>query len=256
MTKAKAKVLVSGCNGHMGQILCRLIDESENFKVQYGFDKSAWELQNYFACTSLEEIEDMEDNPDIIIDFSSPEATMQLLEFAKKFNIPIVIATTGLTENENKEITEAAKMVPIFKSANMATDITLFKNILQKVAPQLKDCDIEIFEAHHNRKKDSPSGTALLLARAIKDVFAEGEKKIVYGRTGKREKNEIGITSVRGGNIVGEHSVFFFGPNETLEIKHTAYSRDVFAEGAIKAAEFLLAKREPGLYTMDDLIAF
>lgn len=249
----KKKVLVSGCNGHMGQILCRLIDESMNFKVQYALDKIPWEFPNYCVCTSLEEVEDMEDNPDIIIDFSAPEATMQLLDFAKKFSIPIVIATTGFTDEQSKAITEASRSIPIFQSANMSLDIMLLKNILQMIASKLKDCDIEISETHHNRKKDSPSGTAKLLANAINESLGN-TKEIVYGRKGKRGPDEIGISSVRGGNIVGEHSVFFFGEYDTLEIKHTAYSRDLFAQGALKAAEFLLEKEEPGLYSMDDLI--
>lgn len=249
----KKKVLVSGCNGHMGQIVCRLVDQSENLSVLYGFDKSTWEFSDFFPCVNLEDI-DEEQLPDIIIDFSAPEATMQLLNFAQKYNIPIVIATTGFSEEENKKILDAADYIPIFKSANMSLEVSLLKNVLQLVASKLKDSDIEILETHHNRKKDAPSGTALLLANAIKDSFPEGKKKIVYGREGKREKDEIGISSLRGGNVVGEHSVFFYGKYETLEIKHSALSRELFAEGAIKAAEFLVNQTEPGLYTMDYLV--
>lgn len=249
----KKKVLVSGCNGHMGQIVCRLIDQSENFRVLYGFDKSAWEFSEFFPCVNLDDI-DEENLPDIIIDFSAPEATMQLLDFAQKYNIPIVIATTGFSEEENKKIIEAADNIPIFKSANMSFEVCLLKNVLQLIASKLSESDIEILETHHNKKKDAPSGTALLLANAIKDSFADGEKKIIYGREGKREKDEIGISALRGGNVVGEHSVFFYGKYETLEIKHSALSRDLFAEGAIKAAEFLVNQTEPGLYTMDYLV--
>ncbi len=250
----KAKVLVSGCNGHMGQILCRLIDESENFKVQYAFDKTAWELPNYCVCTNLDDI-DQNDLPYIIIDFSAPDCTMQLLDFATYYSIPIVIATTGFTDEQIEVIKEASDLIPIFQSANMSLDITLLKNLIQIVALKLKDADIEIFETHHNRKKDSPSGTAKLLADAINEIF-DNHKKIVYGREEKRQSDEIGISSIRGGNIVGEHSVSFFSKYDTLEIKHTAYSRDLFAEGALKAAEFLLEKEEPGLWNMDDLIPF
>lgn len=250
MTK---KVLVSGCNGHMGQIVCRLIEQSDNFKVQYGFDKTSSALASYYTCTNLNEI-DESNLPDIIIDFSAPEATMQLLEFAKKFCIPIVIATTGLSESQNKEILDASNTIPVFQSANMSFEVCLIKNLLTLISSKLYKSDIEILETHHNRKKDAPSGTALLLANAIKDSFVDVEKHIVYGRSGKRENDEIGISALRGGNVVGEHSVYFFGKYETLEIKHTALSRDLFAEGALKAAEFLLEEAQPGLYTMDDLI--
>lgn len=250
----KSKVLVSGCNGHMGQILCRMIDESKNFQVKYAYDKTAWELPNYCVCTNLDDI-DAEELPDIIIDFSSPEGIIPLLDFAKHHNIPIVIATTGFTDEQYQAIVQASYLTPVFQSANMSLDITLLKNILQMVASKLANCDIEISETHHNRKKDAPSGTAVLLADAINDSLGN-KKKIVYGREGKRNSDEIGISSIRGGNIVGEHSVFFFGEYDTLEIKHTAYSRDLFAQGALKAAEFLLEKDVPGFWNMDDLITF
>lgn len=248
----KAKVLVSGCNGHMGQIVCRMIDESKNFQVKYAYDKTAWEWPNYCVCTNLDDI-DSEELPDIIIDFSSPECTMQLLSFAKQFRIPIVIATTGFTDEQYQEIVKASYLIPVFQSPNMSLDITLLKNIVQMVASKLSDCDIEISETHHNRKKDSPSGTAELLANAIKET-SRNTKCSIYGRKGKRKPNEIGISSIRGGNIVGEHSVFFFGEYDTLEIKHTAHTREVFAQGALKAAEFLLEKDSPGFWNMDDLI--
>lgn len=250
----KRNVLVAGCNGHMGQILCRLIDESENFKVKYAFDKTAWEYPNYYVCTDLEDIEEF-GIPDIIIDFSAPEATMQLLDFSKKFKVPIVIATTGFSEDEKSRIVEASNVIPIFQSANMSFEVCLIKHVLKLIAPKLSKSDIEISETHHNRKKDAPSGTALLFAEAIKESLVEDKKKIIYGRMDKRESDEIGISSLRGGNIVGEHSIYFFGENETLEIKHSAHSRDLFAEGALKAAEFLLKQTKPGLYTMDNLIS-
>ncbi len=248
----KKKVLVSGCNGHMGQILCRMIDESDNFQVQYAYDKTAWEWPNYCVCTNLDDI-DSEELPDIIIDFSAPEGIIPLLDFAKHHTIPIVIATTGFNVGQSQAILEASYLTPVFQSANMSLDIMLLKSIVQMVASKLSNCDIEISEAHHNRKKDAPSGTAKLLANAINDSLSD-KKKIVYGREEKRNSNEIGISSIRGGNIVGEHSVFFFGEYDTLEIKHTAYSRDLFAQGALKAAKFLLEKDTPGFWAMDDLI--
>ena len=256
----KKKVLVSGCNGYMGQIVCRLIEQSEEFEVQCGFDKTVSEEPKNFRVSSiLDYIFDVDTpTPDIIIDFSSPEATMELLKFAKEFKIPTVIATTGFTKEQEEKILETANTVPIFKSSNMESNIALLKNTVRMLAPYLADCDIEILETHHNRKKDAPSGTALLLANAIKEALEDSEKKIVYGRTEKRNQNEIGISSLRGGNIVGEHTIFFYGKYETIELKHTAYSREGFAEGALNAARFLLARflleEAPRLYTMDDMI--
>lgn len=260
----KKNVLVCGCNGHMGQIVCRLIDESSDFHVEYGIDEKCrvlpfetqdeYDKKEFYICYGLEDEEVLKDLPDIIIDFSSPDATMSLLCSAVKLSVPIVIATTGFSAEQEEKILEASNSIPIFKSANMDPNITLLKNTVQMIAPHLADCDIEILETHHNRKKDAPSGTALLLADAIKEALSDGEKKIVYGRTGKRENNEIGISSMRGGNIVGEHTIFFYAKHETIELKHTAYSREGFAEGALMAARYLLQQTTPGLYTMDDMI--
>ena len=173
----------------------------------------------------------------------------------KQDNAKVIYLTPqGKTLNQ-KKVEELSKEIPIFRSSNMSLDINLMANIVQKIAEVLKQSDIEIIETHHNRKIDSPSGTAILLADAINEVF-EGEKKYNFERMQKREKrnkNEIGFSSIRGGNIVGEHSVQFFGENETLEITHKAYSRQVFAEGAIKAAEFIV-KQPAGLYNMKDLV--
>lgn len=260
----KKKVLVCGCSGYMGRIVCRLIDESSDFCVQYGIDKKEKKLpfeaedecdkKNFTICNSLEEDYIIEDLPDVIIDFSSPDATMSLLSSAVKLSVPIVIATTGFSTEQEEKILEASDCIPVFKSANMDPNLTLVKNTIQILATHLSDCDIEILETHHNRKENAPSGTALLLADAIKEALQDGDKKIVYGRTGKRENNEIGISSMRGGNIVGEHTIFFYSNHQTIELKHTAYSREGFAEGAIMAARFLIEQKNPGLYTMDDLI--
>jgi 4-hydroxy-tetrahydrodipicolinate reductase len=261
---AKKKVLVCGCSGQMGEIVCRLIDKSYDFFVRYGIDEKDKRLpfetvpecdkKNFTICNSLEEDYVMEDLPDVIIDFSSPDATMSLLRSAIKLSVPIVIATTGFSAEQEEKILEASECIPIFKSANMDPNLTLLKNTIQILAPHLADCDIEILETHHNRKKDAPSGTALMLADAIKEALEDGDKKIVYGRTGKRKNNEIGISSMRGGNIVGEHTIFFYSKHQTIELKHTAYSREGFAEGAIMAARYLVEQKNPGLYTMDDLI--
>lgn len=246
------EVMVNGCNGKMGQIVCELVEKSENMILKCGTDKVDTCDFTYPVYTDLNQIPE---KPDIIIDFSIPLATFNVLEYAKMNNIPVVIATTGFTGEEEKKIAEYSNYIPIFKSANMSFEINMFQHLLQEIAPKLKDADIEIIETHHNRKIDSPSGTAQMLANTINDTLG-GMYSFEYNRHSKHEKrgkNEIGITSIRGGNIVGEHTVKFFGDSETFEIKHTSYSRNVFAEGAIKATRFLVGK-ENGLYNMDDLV--
>ena len=168
--------------------------------------------------------------------------------------MPIVIATTGFSEEEEEKIKEYSKKIPIFKSANMSYDIMIMRKLLQWLAPLLKDTDIEITETHHNRKVDSPSGTAEMLADSINASLGNSLHREYnrHDKREKREKNEIGMHSIRGGNIVGEHTVQFFGEFETFELKHTSYSRNVFAEGAIKAANFLVTMPD-GLYNMEDM---
>ena len=200
-------------------------------------------------------LEDIKEKPDAIIDFSVPKATMNILKYAMEQKIPIVIATTGLSKEENEYIKECSKEISIFQSANMSYDINLMKKIVAEVAKMLSDTDIEIIETHHNRKIDAPSGTALALADSINEAL-DNSKEYEFNRFAKREKrnkNQIGFSSIRGGNIVGEHTVSFFGENETFEITHRAYSRGVFAEGALKGAEFLV-KQKPGYYTMENII--
>lgn len=247
-------VLVSGCKGKMGQILCRLIEEDRDMEVRVGVDPNVSGTEEYPVVSNLLDIlQGTADEISVIIDFSSHEATSSIIRFAVNERKPIVIATTGISEEDVAKMEEAAKEIPIFYSANMAYDVCVFKRILKVAVPLLKGADIEIAEEHHRRKKDSPSGTAIMLAETINKIL-NNEKKIVYGRTEKREPNEIGISSVRGGTICGTHTVKFIGENDIFEIKHTALSREMFAEGAIKAAKFITEEgRKPGLYTMDDL---
>lgn len=243
------QIMVSGCNGKMGQTVCRLVEQYDDLTIKCGFDKN---ISGNFAFPIFDNIEDITEKPDVIIDFSIPVATLNILEYASKNHIPIVIATTGFSKDEENIINEYSKQIPIFKSANMSYDIMLMKKIVKWLAPLLKGTDIEITETHHNRKIDSPSGTAQMLADEINDSLG-GVLHCEYNRHSKREKrdkNEIGISSIRGGNIVGEHIIQFFGEFETFELKHTSYSRDVFAEGAIKAAKFLIDKPN-GIYNMD-----
>lgn len=246
------KVLINGCNGKMGQEVLNVINNNEKFEVLNGVDLKENPEYNFPVYTSTDEIKE---KPDVIIDFSVPVATMKILEYAKENKVPIVIATTGLSDDQKQKIKEYSKTIPIFQSANMSYDINLMKKIVAEVAKNLNQTDIEIVETHHNRKIDSPSGTALLLADSINNAL---DNKMEYNfnrfqNREKRKKNEIGFSSIRGGNIVGEHTVIFFGENESFEITHKAYSRGVFAEGALKGAEYIVGK-ENGYYSMDDII--
>ena len=245
------EVLVNGCNGKMGQVVCDLIEQNENLVLKAGFDKN---ITGEFAFPVFDKIEDIKERPDVIIDFSIPIATLNILEYASKNNVPIVIATTGFTKEQEEKIKEYSKIIPIFKSANMSFDIMIMKKLVSWLAPLMKDTDIEIIEAHHNRKIDSPSGTAQMLANSINSALGN-TLHCEYNRHDKhekRDKNEIGMSSIRGGNIVGEHTVQFIGDFETFEIKHTSYSRNVFAEGSLKAANFIV-NQKPGLYCMEDM---
>lgn len=245
-------ILVNGCNGRMGQELIKEIDNYEQFSLLGGFDKENSGKYTFPVYTSFSEIKSL---PNVIIDFSVPEATLNILKFAKQNNIPIVIATTGFSSEQENIIKEYSKFIPIFKSANMSFDINLMGKLVSMIAPSLKNCDIEITETHHNKKIDAPSGTAIFLADSINKAL-KNELTYNFDRFSnheKRSKNEIGFSSIRGGNIVGEHTVQFFGENETFEITHKCYSRSVFADGALKAAEFLV-NMPNGYYTMDNLI--
>lgn len=247
------KVLINGCNGKMGQEVAKIVNVDNDCVLLGGVDKENTGEYTFPVYTNYE---DIKETPDIIIDFSVPVATMNILKYAKREHIPVVIATTGFTEEQNAEIKEFAKEIPIFKSANMSFDINLMCRIVSNLAQILKGNDIEIVETHHNRKIDSPSGTAMLLADSINKAL-DNSMSYEFDRHSKHEKrskNEIGISSIRGGNIVGEHSVIFFSENESFEIKHTSYSRSVFADGAVKAAKFMVeSKFENGMYDMNDI---
>ena len=246
------KVLINGCNGKMGQEVIKVINNNEKFAVLNGVDK---EENPDYIFPVYTNAEDIKEKPDVIVDFSIPVATMQILEYAKNNKIPIVIATTGLTEEQKQKIKEYSKAIPIFQSANMSYDINLMKRIVAEVAKNLCGTDIEIIETHHNRKIDAPSGTALLLADSINEALGNSMEYNFnrFQNREKRKKNEIGFSSIRGGNIVGEHTVCFFGENDCIEITHKAYSRGLFAEGALKGAEYIVNK-ENGYYTMDEII--
>lgn len=246
-------ILLNGCNGKMGQEIIKQSLKTPNLKVVVGIDKNDLGDNNFPVYTNPEKITE---NIDIIIDFSIPEATMNILKYAKNKHLPIVIATTGFSKEQLDIIQEESKELPIFISSNMSLGINLMIKLICEASKILgNDYDIEIIEKHHKNKIDAPSGTALMMANAIKetlnkDIYYEYNRQI---KREKRNNNEIGIHSIRGGSIVGEHTVLFAGENESLEIKHNVTSRSIFADGALKAAEFINLK-ENGIYTMNDLV--
>ncbi len=245
------KILLCGSEGKMGAAVLRALSSCEDIEAIAKVDSrlKTDAQKGEFCC-----FEDVCGQYDCIIDFSHPSVTDSELEYAVKTKTPIVLCTTGLSEEQHKAIEDASKSIAIFFSANMSLGVNLLVSLCQKAAAILGgDFDIEIIEKHHNQKIDAPSGTALMLANAIN----EGEKyHYVYDRQSvrqKRERSEIGIHSVRGGNIVGEHEVIFAGHDETVSLKHSATSKEVFAVGAINAARFIAGK-ESGMYSMKDML--
>ena len=235
-------VLINGFEGRMGQEVYKQTEASDNFKCVAGIDKN-------------NNVDEITEKIDVIIDFSIPTASLNILEYAKKHKIPTVIATTGFSSEQLETIKEYSKELPIFKSSNMSYETNLMISLVSKLAKELKNSDIEIVDIHHNKKVDSPSGTALMIANSINsalDISMHYEFDR-YSKKAPRDKKEIGIHSLRGGTEVGKHSVFFFGENESLEISHTVTSRAVFASGALKAAEFIV-NQPAGMYDMNDLI--
>ena len=245
------KVLINGINGRMGKEVLKQVNESDEFEVCCGFDK----FDNNLSFPTYTDINSIREIPDIIIDFSIPDATMNILEYAKQKNIPIVIATTGFSSEQLSIIENTSKIIPVFRSGNMSYEINIMADIASKLATQLKDSDIEIVETHHRNKIDSPSGTALILADSINTAL-NNEMNYQYNRHSIRQKRpdkEIGIHSIRGGTEVGKHTVVFYGENETFEITHTVTSRSIFAKVALKAAKFLV-NQKAGFYNMKDII--
>ncbi len=245
------KVLINGCNGKMGQEVVKAVSNTPDIEVLCGVDRIDTGDNQFPVFTDINNINTI---PDVIIDFSIPEATFNILEFANTHKIPTVVATTGFNDVELQKIENYSKNFPIFRSANMSYEINLMAKLVAELAQKLTDSDIEIVETHHNRKIDSPSGTALILADSINNALNK-EMNYEYNRHSKREKRskkEIGIHSIRGGTEVGKHSVIFFGNNESFEITHNVTSRAVFANGAIKAA-FYIFHKDSGLFNMSDM---
>lgn len=245
-------IILSGCFGKMGRVITKSVSEREDCKIAAGVDiieaEADFPVFNSFDSVTVK--------ADVIIDFSNPAALESMLDFAVKNNCGAVIATTGLSEAQINRINEASKIIPIFYSANMSIGVSLITELAKKAAHVLgKDFDIEIVEAHHNQKIDSPSGTALMIADSISQAL-DTKPRYEFDRHSKREKrtaDEIGIHSIRGGTIVGEHEIIFAGHDEIIKISHSARSKELFAVGAINAAVFLKGKPS-GMYSMKQLV--
>ncbi len=247
-------IALVGANGKMGQVITRLVSQNDDIKISFGIDINTEKKSDYPVYSSFDEAGE---ECDVIIDFSHPSSLDATLKYALDNNKGAVIATTGLSSEQTSCIKTVSEKIPVFFSANMSLGVNLLIQLAKKATALLEDSfDIEIIEKHHNLKIDAPSGTALAIADAINETCS-ASNEYVYDRHStrkKRSKNEIGIHSLRGGTIVGEHSVIYAGTDEIIELKHTATSKEIFAVGAIKAARFLNNKA-PRLYSMDDLIA-
>lgn len=248
------KVILNGANGAMGKVVADLISADPDMEVVVGVDRRS-DMDAAFPI--MDNINKVNVAADVVIDFSSVEAADELLDFIEQKKIPAVICTTGLSDTQIDRINKLSAVSPILRSANMSLGINILSKVLAEVAPTLKKAgfDIEIVEAHHRRKLDAPSGTALLLADSINSSMDE-KLEYTYDRSDRHEprrENEIGISSVRGGTIVGDHDVIFAGEDEVISFNHRAYSRKIFANGAIAAAKFLMGKSN-GLYDMSDVI--
>lgn len=248
------KIIMHGCNGHMGQVISELIREDGHTQMAAGIDMVDSRDNGYPVFTN---IEDCDVEADVIIDFSSAKATDQLLDYCVKRQIPVVLCTTGLSEEQLLKVKDASEKVAVLKSANMSLGINTLLKLIGEAAKIFASSgyDMEIVERHHRLKVDAPSGTALALADSLNEAM-DNKYRYVYDRSQvrqKRDDKEIGISAVRGGTIVGEHEVIFAGPDEVIEFKHTAHSKAVFGKGAVEAAKFLAGK-PAGLYDMSDVI--
>lgn len=248
------RVIMHGCSGAMGRVITGLARDMEDLEIVAGVDLKDDGTQTYPVFSSLEECTV---SADVIVDFASAKAVDHLLDFCAEKKMPLVLCTTGLSPEQIEKTKEAAKKTAVLRSANMSLGINTMLKLLQDAAKVLAAAgfDMEIVEKHHNQKVDAPSGTALALADSL-NAAMDHQYHYKYDRTAervKRDKKEIGIQAVRGGSIVGEHDVIFAGPDEVVTFSHTAYSKAVFGKGALEAAKFL-AGREPGLYTMADVI--
>ena len=249
------KLIISGCSGHMGQVVAVIAANDPTVIVVAGFDINAQKSDDFPVFTDPM---DFSGDADAVIDFSSPAALDRLLTFGLAKKIPLILCTTGYSPEQIALIEDTAKQIPIFRSGNMSLGINLLADLIKRACAVLgNEFDVEIVERHHRRKVDAPSGTALMLADAAASALPY-DPEYVFERQSRhqaREKYEIGISAVRGGTIVGEHEVIFAGLDEVITLHHSAASRDVFAAGAIKAAKYMADIEKPGLYDMNHVLS-
>lgn len=248
------KLVISGCNGYMGRTVARIAADDPDIEVVAGFDINTVKLDSYPVYADPMEFAGA---ADAVVDFSNPSALDGLLKYCAAKKLPLVLCTTGYDEKQLENIRDVSNKIPVFRTGNLSIGINLVMDLIKRACEFLGEgFDVEIVERHHRRKVDAPSGTALMLADAARDALPY-DPEYVYERQNVRRprgKHEIGISSLRGGTIVGEHEIVFAGLDEVIEIRHTAYSRDVFAAGAVKAAKFIAGVKSPGLYNMQDLL--
>jgi 4-hydroxy-tetrahydrodipicolinate reductase len=249
------KMIMHGCNGRMGRVIIDLVKEDADIEVVAGVDAFGDSNYEFPVFKSLGECDVQ---ADVIVDFSNASAVDGLLDFCVSKNLPLVLCSTGLSEQQLSKVKDASAKVAILRSANMSVGVNALIKVLKEVSPMFAAAgfDIEIVEKHHNQKLDAPSGTAIALADAVNESL-NNEYEYVYDRSTRREKRpekEIGISAVRGGTIVGDHDVIFAGLDEVVTVSHRAYSRAIFGKGAIQAAKFLAGK-QPGMYDMADVLA-
>ncbi len=246
------RIILSGCCGKMGRNVINSVNQRKDCEIVAGIDIVD---DSNIGFPVFQSYNELEVKADVIIDFSNPALLSSMLEYALKSNTAVVLATTGLSDNQIKEVEDASNVIPVFFSYNMSLGVSLLCELSKTAAKILgNDFDVEIIEAHHNQKIDAPSGTAIMLANAVKEEMPDAYFE--YDRHSKREKrhtNEIGIHSIRGGTIVGEHQVIFAGNDEIVTLSHSARSKAIFSQGAVNAAVFLSGK-ESGIYNMSDIV--
>lgn len=246
-------IIISGCCGRMGRMIAKVCAQDPDVRIAAGCDPLTEKYADFPVYADLREFAG---SADVLIDFSNPASLDGILDYCHSRNLPAVLCTTGYSQAQIEQIRALSAQLPLFRSGNMSIGINLLMELIKKSVAALPGFDIEIVEKHHNKKLDAPSGTALMLADAAASAMAE-KPQYVYERQSVRQergRQEIGISAVRGGTIPGEHSVIFAGLDEVIEFKHTVYSREVFAAGAVSAAKFMAKVHKPGLYTMADVI--
>jgi len=247
-------MIMHGCNGAMGQVISGIVAAQEDIQIVAGIDVNPVQKNGYPVFAALE---DCDVEADVIVDFTAAAAVDHLLDYCAQAKMPVVLCSTGLSEAQIQKVKDVAKETAVLRSANMSLGVNLLLKLVKEAAQVLAaaDFDIEIVEKHHNKKLDAPSGTAIALADSINEAM-DNQYHYVFDRSTRherRDKKEMGISAVRGGSIVGEHDVIFAGQDEVITFNHTAYSKAIFAKGAVSAAKFLAGK-PAGLYTMADVI--